>query len=352
MACPRHCTPRARCVSELRARRFWCGAGLWRRAAARGVLAAVVCDRIAALTRPEPPSLQQERAFEPAGAGGERLAPELRALARGPAAAVRRLRVMTYNTHGGIGSDGQCRPERIAEVIRRFSPDVVALQEIDVGCGRSGRLDQARNIADLTGLSAHFTSARDEGGGSYGNAILTHHPYELQAEGILPVRRGEVRAAQWLRLSFEHGHLDVVNTHLSLHFFERLAQFRALFTDDPRSPLGQHPAPFPALRGALNRTILCGDFNAGALSPLYFALRRRLTDAQRARGQRARATWPARFPVLRLDHVWVGKDLKVENVIVPRDADTRAASDHLPIVADLLIYPAHTAATTTGGGAP
>ncbi|MET0411641.1 MAG: endonuclease/exonuclease/phosphatase family protein, partial [Polyangiaceae bacterium] len=68
---------------------------------------------------------------------------------------------MTYNTHGCVGSDGHCRPERIADVIRRQTPDVVCLQEIDVGRGRSGKLDQARHIADLTGLSAHFTSARD-----------------------------------------------------------------------------------------------------------------------------------------------------------------------------------------------
>ncbi|HKO90105.1 MAG TPA: endonuclease/exonuclease/phosphatase family protein [Polyangiaceae bacterium] len=293
------------------------------------MLAAVLCDRLDALTRPEPSPLYEER---PAN----------------PAPALRRLRVMTYNTHGGIGADGQCRPERIAQVIGRYSPDVVALQEIDVGCGGSGRLDQARNIADLTGMSAHFTGARDKDGGRYGNAILTHHPYELQAEGILPVRRGEVRAAQCLRLAFDHGHLDVINTHLSLHFFERLAQYRALFSDDPRAPLGQQPAPFPALQGALNRTILCGDFNAGALSPLYFSLRRRLTDAQRARGQRARATWPAHFPLLRLDHIWVGKDLHVENVIVPRDAATRAASDHLPIVVDLRIDGAPMALATQG----
>jgi endonuclease/exonuclease/phosphatase family metal-dependent hydrolase len=251
---------------------------------------------------------------------------------------------MTYNTHACVGADGQCRPERIADVIRKLTPDVVALQEIDVGRDRSGRLDQAQRIAELTGLSAHFTSARDAEEGRYGNAILTHHPYELRAEGILPVRRGEVRAAQWLRLGLEGGPLDIVNTHLSLHFFERLAQCRALFTDEPHSPLGTHAAPFTALSGALDRLILCGDFNAGALSPAYFLLRRRLADVQRARGL-ARATWPARFPLLRLDHVWIGSAIDVENVLVPRDALTRMASDHLPIVADLVIHPSRTAAT-------
>ena len=95
----------------------------------------------------------------------------------------RGLRVMTYNIDGCVGADRRCEPERVAEVIRRFAPDVVALQEVDVGQGRSGGLDQARHIADLTNLSAHFTSARETGGGRYGNAILTHHPYELRAEG-------------------------------------------------------------------------------------------------------------------------------------------------------------------------
>lgn len=247
---------------------------------------------------------------------------------------------MTYNTHGCVGSDGRCRPERIAEVIRRFAPDVVALQEIDVGRSRSGKIDQARAIADLTDLEVHFTSARvPTDGGRYGNAILTHHPYELRAEGVLPVREGEARAAQWLRLSSPQGELDVVNTHLSLHFFERLAQIKSLFSDEPGSPIGRHPAPFPALRGSLDRLILCGDFNAGGLSVLYFLLRRRLTDAQRAVGRRPRATWPARLPLLRLDHVWVGKALDVEHVIVPRDRATRAASDHLPVVVDLVLRP-------------
>jgi endonuclease/exonuclease/phosphatase family metal-dependent hydrolase len=245
---------------------------------------------------------------------------------------------MTYNIHGCVGADGRCEPERVAEVIRRFGPDVVALQEVDVGQGRSGGLHQARHIADLTNLSAHFTSARQTDGGHYGNAILTHHPYELRAEGILPVRRGEVRAAQWLRLSLPEGYLDVVNTHLSLHFFERLAQARALFSDDPALPeSSRETAPFAALRGTLERLILCGDFNAGALSPIYFWLHRRLLDAQRAGGRSARSTWPARCPLLRLDHVWIGKDLRVERVEVPRDRGIVTASDHLPIVVDLTI---------------
>lgn len=269
-----------------------------------------------------------------AGADAQLVVPQPSLSAR----AERHLRVMTYNTHGSVGSDGRCRPDRIAEVIRRFSPDVVALQEVDVGQRRSGGHDQAQLIAELTDLSAHFTSARESGGGRYGNAILTRHPYELRAEGILPVRRGEVRAAQWLRLSLDDGYLDVVNTHLGLHFWDRWLQFRALFGSAVAAPPSEvAPPPFPPLEGSLDRLILCGDFNAGRLSPIYFLLERRLKDAQRSGKRGAQATWPARWPLLRLDHVWTGRDLAIENVIVPRDQLVREASDHLPIVVDLLV---------------
>ncbi len=51
------------------------------------------------------------------------------------------LRIMTYNVHGCIGMDGKLSPERIARVIARYSPDVVALQELDVGRTRSDGVD-------------------------------------------------------------------------------------------------------------------------------------------------------------------------------------------------------------------
>ena len=48
------------------------------------------------------------------------------------------LRVMTYNVHSCVGMDGKLDAERIARVIARARPDVVALQELDVGRARTG----------------------------------------------------------------------------------------------------------------------------------------------------------------------------------------------------------------------
>ena len=42
---------------------------------------------------------------------------------------------MTYNIRGCVGADGKCEPSRVADVIRAVDPDVVALQEVDVGQG-------------------------------------------------------------------------------------------------------------------------------------------------------------------------------------------------------------------------
>jgi endonuclease/exonuclease/phosphatase family metal-dependent hydrolase len=79
-------------------------------------------------------------------------------------------------------------------------------------------------------------------------------------------------------------------------------------------------------------------------SRVYHRLARRLLDAQRAPGVgRPKPTFPAAFPVLRIDHVFTRGDISVKRVEVIRNAITRVASDHLPLVVDLDIHPALTA---------
>src|SRR6478609_4119226 len=65
-----------------------------------------------------------------------------------------RLRVMTYNIHAARGLDmrrrsggNSARVSRIAEVIQSAKPDLVALQEVDVGRARSGAMDMAERLA-------------------------------------------------------------------------------------------------------------------------------------------------------------------------------------------------------------
>ena len=66
------------------------------------------------------------------------------------------LRVMTYNVHSCIGMDGRLSTSRIARIIAQCRPDVVALQELDVGRGRTGGIDQAHAIAQELEMEFHF----------------------------------------------------------------------------------------------------------------------------------------------------------------------------------------------------
>src|SRR5215210_6993981 len=62
------------------------------------------------------------------------------------------LRVLTYNIRAGNGDIA-----RIAETIRRFAPDVVGLQEVDVHWGeRSEFEDQAALLGRLLGMQVRF----------------------------------------------------------------------------------------------------------------------------------------------------------------------------------------------------
>ena len=86
------------------------------------------------------------------------------------------LRVLCYNIHYGQGNDGKYDVARLAGVINATKPDLVALQEVDVGVKRSGRVHQAQRLAELTGLAVRFGPTQHYEGGLFGNAVLTRLP--------------------------------------------------------------------------------------------------------------------------------------------------------------------------------
>ena len=138
------------------------------------------------------------------------------------------LRVMTYNVHSCVGMDGKLDVERIARVIARARPDVVALQELDVGRARTGAMDQAHLIARYLEMAFHFHPALHIEEERYGDAILTHLPQRLVKAGPLPGLASrpllEPRGALWVAIELHGREIQVINTHLGLHPRERMAQ--------------------------------------------------------------------------------------------------------------------------------
>ncbi|HJV65601.1 MAG TPA: endonuclease/exonuclease/phosphatase family protein [Geomonas sp.] len=237
--------------------------------------------------------------------------------------------IMTYNVHSCIGLDGQLSPLRIAEVIDRCNPDVVALQELDAGLERTQRVDQAHLIAQTLEMSFHFHSSIQVQEGGYGNAILSRSPVRLIKAGALPAEPVhpdfERRGAIWAEVELAGRKVQIIATHFGLNKRERICQAEAICGPEW---LGHSECRPPA--------ILCGDFNALPVSFAYRVLSRRIDDVQRRlKGKRPKGTFPVQFPFMRIDHLFVTEELKVKSVTVPKNAVTRLASDHLPLMATL-----------------
>ena len=84
-------------------------------------------------------------------------------------------------------------------------------------------------------------------------------------------------------------------------------------------------------------TILLGDFNSIPSSPPYRRLAGALTDVRTHMAGQLRPTFPSRFPLLRLDHIFVSKDVAVVEAEVISTPLAKLASDHLPLVATIEI---------------
>jgi endonuclease/exonuclease/phosphatase family metal-dependent hydrolase len=244
-----------------------------------------------------------------------------------------RLRLMTYNVHGCRGMDGKFAPHRIARVIARERPDVVCLQEVDQERTRSGSIDQVAVIARRLRTDYRFHAVAEVDDGRFGNAVLSAHPLRLVAAGPLPAAARakemfnlEDRGAVWVTLQAGDKVVQIINTHLSILEQERREQAEAL--------LGPAWLGHPDCKGPV---ILTGDFNA---SPESWALRRLETRLRNAVGSERKdrdlRTWSGRVPLRRIDHVLVSETVEVMGAYVPRTHLSRVASDHLPLVVDLV----------------
>ena len=132
------------------------------------------------------------------------------------------LRVLTYNIRHAEGLDSVSDLERIADVINSASPDVVALQKLDQGNGRSGfDVFQLDRLAELTGLQGYFGRTMDYMGGQYGNGVLVSPDITITSAANHPLPSptgGEPRAVIEVGLSFDDMGSAVDFTLFATHF--------------------------------------------------------------------------------------------------------------------------------------
>lgn len=241
------------------------------------------------------------------------------------------LRVASYNIHGCIGDDRKADPRRVADVVAEINADLIAFQEVDAVTPTIRARSQTGYIGELLGLEHVYFPVETKGLHAFGLAVLSRWPIEEIGFARLPNlypalnprKRGVMRAV----LATPAGRVHLINTHLSLFKIERQNQLHALFN-------------WTGLSAPLREPImLCGDLNAGPRSLTYYKMSRRLTDVHVLSGARRppKATFHARRPVFRIDHIFVSHHFSASQVVVVRSRKTAKASDHLPLMADLRI---------------
>jgi endonuclease/exonuclease/phosphatase family metal-dependent hydrolase len=240
------------------------------------------------------------------------------------------IRVMTYNIHAGHGNLA-----RTAEAIRASSPDMVALQEVDVHWGeRSGFVDQAAALATALGMEARFAHIyrlpnRDNSGAprEFGVALLSrHHIVTWRNDTLTRLSTQDSNAVPALAPGLLDAVVDIRGSRV--HVFNTHLDYRA----DP-SVRRIQASEMARVIGRVNEPLIVfGDFNATPNAPEIAPLLERLRDAWPSDSGNG-FTYPADVPVKRIDYVFTSRDFRVVAARVP----VSDASDHRPVVVDLIL---------------
>jgi endonuclease/exonuclease/phosphatase family metal-dependent hydrolase len=154
--------------------------------------------------------------------------------------------------------------------------------------------------------------------GEYGNALLTRLPVEKVRRWDLSVGVHEPRGVLDVDMNWNGRSIQILNAHLGLWPLERTRQVQRLLEllDVGRREL----------------TVLMGDLNEWCLWG------KSLRMLQGVFGQlSAPKTFPARWPLLALDRIWIEPARALARVHAHHTAMSLTASDHLPVMAEITL---------------
>ncbi|WP_261664824.1 endonuclease/exonuclease/phosphatase family protein [Deinococcus sp. Marseille-Q6407] len=213
------------------------------------------------------------------------------------------LTLLTYNIARGT----QVSAGALAAQIQAQDADIVTLQETNGwDAGFTPEL-----LRRLPGYHATQTGAGGE------LLTLSRLPVLSSREVHLPETS---RRFLVTTLQTSQGPLNVVNVHFSTVMVSGVLKGQVAPTRDRRSAqlkiLQRETAEMP-------RAVVAGDFNTPARGQVYRALTGQFTDAWEAAGQGFGYSFPARTPLLRIDHVLARGLQPVAAEVLPR-----GGSDH------------------------
>lgn len=221
-------------------------------------------------------------------------------------------RIMSYNIRNGRGMDETTDLQRIADVINRAKPDVVAVQEVDSVTGRSSQTDILHELADQTLMYRTYAPAIPFDGGRYGVGILSKEKPITFRYIPLPGRE-ERRTLLWV----EFEKYIFACTHLSLTEEDRISSIHFIKQEAEAAS-----KPF----------ILAGDWNDTPESPFITEIQK---DFQLFSNPK-QFTFPAPAPRECIDYIAGYKAKGMPFTVLSSQVINEAvASDHRPVMVDI-----------------
>ena len=245
------------------------------------------------------------------------------------------IRILSYNIHRAIGIDRRFRLQRIVDILAHHAPDIVLLQEVDVGVPRSRKLDLAKELAEQLGYQHYAVGLNVKlRQGMYGNATLSRFPIVQERNIDLTIDWRKARGCLYTCLNIpkengEEKRLSVFNMHLGLSFQERPRQVGLLVRSEEFRALGLDS---PCLVG--------GDLNdwRTRLAPIFTEILDFDCATNHSWGyQNSLLTYPSFSPTGGLDKIFCRGGVSVLRGRRCRLRVSKVASDHLPVIADLKI---------------
>jgi endonuclease/exonuclease/phosphatase family metal-dependent hydrolase len=217
------------------------------------------------------------------------------------------LRVMSYNVHG-LADDRAA----LVDLVRDLDPDVLIVQEAP---RRFRWRHKCAALADDTGLVVAAG-----GQPALGNLLLVSlrvavHETWCTRFPLTPGRH--LRGAAFARGTVRGGQFTISGSHLATDPAERPSQ-AAVWKEQ-----------LAVLEGPV---IVAGDLNEGPGGSAW----RMVEDGLLTSGE-STPTFPAALPARQIDGIFVSPDIVIEKYEIVSDDRARSASDHLPVLAELLL---------------
>ena len=231
------------------------------------------------------------------------------------------VRAVSYNIKHGAGMDGKVDLQRTANVLKKLQPDFVGLQEVDLNASRSGKKNQANELARMLDMHPGFGSFMDYQGGRYGMAVLSRHPI-VHVESVRLPGGNEPRVALIAEARLPTGGtVLLVNVHFD-------------WVGDDKYRFGQASHLAKHLSAQDKPFILLGDFNDGPDSRTLALFDKIAHRTQKPKEDRL--TFSSTKPEREIDFIFCApRDAwqvgRVEVITEPM------ASDHRPVVAELTL---------------